>query len=105
MSEELKPGERYAGQFKSRAEVLCAIDCIMHHLNDECDNESWLALGVPDGGPWDVLGADTPDTRLEYYMQFAENGDEFEEMVELFAKIIRRVCFGRGDKYCKAGIG
>ena len=104
MSTELKPGERYAGQFKSRAEVLCAMDCIMHHLNDEYNTESWLTLGVPDGGPWDVLGADTPDARLEYYLPFAEDGAGFEMLVKLFAKIVRRVCFGRGDMYRKAGI-
>lgn len=84
-------------QVRSRAEVLCAMDEIMHHLNDECDIESWLVLGVPDGGP----RLELTDEQLAYYGAHAE---DFEEMVELFATIVRRTCFSaRTGKYKKAG--
>lgn len=71
---------------ESRAEVLLAMDVLMKHLNDEDDQTGWLMNGVPDGGPRVVLTAE----QSEYYGQFV---DEFEEMVKLFAAIVRRVCF------------
>lgn len=84
-------------RIRSRAEVLCAMDEIMHHLSDECDIEVWLVLGVPDGGPRPELTAD----QLAYYGVYAE---DFEEMVERFATIVRRTCFSaRTGKYKKAG--
>ena len=78
---ELTPRQR-----QSRAEALCLMDNLVRHLNDEDDQTGWLVNGVPDGGP--VLEL-TPEQR-EYYVQFV---DEFEEMVKLFATIVRRVCF------------
>lgn len=86
-------------RIRSRAEVLCAMDEIMHHLNDECDIASWLMLGVPDGGPRLELTAD----QLEYYGAYA--GDEdFEGMVERFATIVKLTCFSaKTGKYKKAG--
>lgn len=71
---------------QSRAEVLCLMDSLVAHLNDEDDQNSWLMNGVPDGGPRVVLTA----AQSEYYGQFV---DDFEEMVNLFARIVRRVCF------------
>jgi len=82
---------------KSRAAVLCAMDCIMHHLNDECDIEAWLMLGVPDGGPFDVMDDTSPAERLDYYESFADD-ETFEDMVKLFARIVKRVCF-KGSEY------
>ena len=76
--------DRYATA--SKAEALMAMDILMHHLNDECDAEGWLVNGVPDGGP---LLRMTQEQR-EYYGQFA---DDFEELAELFARTVRRVCF------------
>ena len=73
-------------QAESRAEVLLAMDVLMKHLNDEDDQTGWLMNGVPDGGPRIEM---TPAQR-EYYGQFV---DDFEEMVNLFARIVRRVCF------------
>ena len=82
---------------RSRAEVLCAMDCIMHHLNDEEDITGWLSEGVPDGGPFDVLDEEG-GPKSQYYGQFV---DDFEAMVEVFARTIRRVCFN--TKYAPAG--
>ena len=73
-------------QVESRAEVLLAMDVLMKHLNDEDDQTGWLMNGVPDGGPRIEM---TPEQR-EYYLQFV---DGFEEMANLFARIVRRVCF------------
>ena len=71
---------------ESRAEALMAMDVLMKHLNDENDQEYWLSDGVPDGAPPLRM---TPE-QLDYYSQFA--GD-FEEMVKVFARIVKRVCF------------
>lgn len=75
------------------------MDTIMHHLNDECDIVSWLMLGVPDGGPMLEL----TDEQLAYYGEYVEDED-FEDLVERFATIVRRTCFsGKTGKYKKAG--
>lgn len=71
---------------ESRAEVLCLMDSLVAHLNDEDDHNDWLLNGVPDGGPRVILTAE----QSEYYRQFV---DEFEEMVRVFARTVRRVCF------------
>jgi hypothetical protein len=71
---------------ESRAEVLLAMDVLMKHLNDEDDQMDWLVNGVPDGAPPLRM---TPE-QLDYYSQFA---DDFEEMVKVFARIVKRVCF------------
>ena len=71
---------------ESRAEALLAIDVLMKHIADECDIESWLVYGVPDGAPPLHM---TPE-QLEYYGQFV---DDFEDIVKVFAMIVRRVCF------------
>ena len=78
---------------RSRAEVLCAMDCVMHHLNDEDAIESWLACGVPDGLPWDVLNANAD--RYADYMGIAQDmsDEEFEQNVRLFACIVKRECY------------
>ena len=74
------------GEVRSRAECLMLMDNLVRHLNDEDDQNGWLMNGVPDGGPRVVLTAE----QSEYYGQFV---DDFEEMVELFARIVKRVCF------------
>lgn len=73
-------------QVESRAKCLMLMDNLVRHLNDEDDQTGWLMNGVPDGGPYLEM---TPEQR-EYYVQFV--GD-FEDMVKLFATIVRRVCF------------
>lgn len=71
---------------ESRAEVLLAMDVLMKHVNDEDDQTDWLVNGVPDGAP----PLRMTQEQLEYYGQFA---DDFEELVKLFAMVIKRVCF------------
>lgn len=71
---------------ESRAEALFAMDLLMKHLNDENDQEGWLMNGVPDGAP----PLQMTQEQLEYYEQFV---DGFEEITEIFARIVRRVCF------------
>lgn len=71
---------------KSRAEALMLMDNLVRHLNDEDDQTGWLMNGVPDGAPELRMTAEQQD----YYLQFV--GD-FEELVRLFARIVRRVCF------------
>ena len=78
--------ELNAAQIESRAECLMLMDNLVRHLNDEDDQTGWLMNGVPDGGPRIEM---TPEQR-EYYLQFV---DGFEEMANLFARIVRRVCF------------
>lgn len=74
-------------EMESRAEVLFAMDLLMHHLNDEDDIEGWLMNGVPDGAPVFRMS----DEHLGYYLACLDDG--FEDIVRLFAKIVRRVCF------------
>ena len=90
-----------AERTRSRAAVLCAMDCIMHHLNDECDIEAWLVLGVPDGGPFDVMDGTDPAERLDYYGSFTDD-ETFEDNVKLFARIVKRVCL-KGKEYLPHG--
>lgn len=71
---------------ESRAEVLMALDVLMKHLNDEDDQTDWLVNGVPDGAP----PLRMTQEQLDYYGQFA---DDFEEMVRVFARTVRRTCF------------
>jgi len=79
----------------SKAEILCAMDCLMHHLSDEDAIEPWLANGVPDGMDWTVLDYRTGRERTAEFMELAESmsDEDFEDMVRLFAATIRRECF------------
>lgn len=72
---------------ESRAEVLMLIDNLVRHLNDEDGQTGWLMNGIPDGAPELHMTME----QMEYYSQFV---DDFEGMVKVFAKIVRRVCFG-----------
>lgn len=80
------PATLYPRVVESRAEALLAMDVLMKHLSDEYDQEGWLVNGVPDGAPPLHM---TPE-QLEYYGQFV---DDFEDIVKVFAMIVRRVCF------------
>ena len=79
----------------SKAEVLCAMDCLMHHLNDEDAIDPWLVNGVPDGMDSSVLDYRTSRERTAQFVSMAESmtDDDFEDMVKLFAATIRRECF------------
>ena len=71
---------------ESRAKVLFAIDALMKHLNDEDDQTDWLVNGVPDGAPPLMITRE----QFEYYSQFV---DDFDDIVKVFARTVRRVCF------------
>lgn len=85
---------------KSHAEALAAMDCLLHHLNDEEAIEPWLSDGVPDSDSWGLLGADGdgPEAvtdRREYYEGLVRDMTigEFEGMTETFARIVKGQCF------------
>lgn len=71
---------------ESLAEVLMAMDVLMKHTNDEDDQLDWLVNGVPDGAP----PLRMTQEQLEYYSQFV---DDFEDIVKVFARTVRRTCF------------
>lgn len=87
------PGRPGAKNVESRAEVLCAMDCLVHHLNDEEQSVAWLRDAVPDGLPWDVLQSSS--SRREEYMDIASDmsDSDFESCVHLFACIVKAECF------------
>lgn len=78
----------------SRAEVLCAMDVLMHHLSDENSIEPWLANGMPDGLGTDILNPSSGKNRLYDYIDHGGMpDDDFEGIVKLFASIVRDECF------------
>ena len=79
-------------QVESRAECLMLMDNLIRHLNDEDDQTSWLMNGVPDGAP----DLHMTGEQLDYYRDFVP---DFEDCVELFARIVRRVCLKTRFEY------
>ena len=55
-------------------------------LSDENAQVDWLVNGVPDGAP----PLRMTQEQLDYYGQFV---DDFDEMVRVFARTVRRTCF------------
>lgn len=86
----------------SRAEVLAAMDCLMHHLNDEDAIEPWLQDGVPDGFEYNILNPNAARKRIEEYLSLLEDGpegdEEFERFCRLFGNILDYECFNRNGK-------
>ena len=87
---------RSSREIERRAEVLMAMDVIMKHLNDEVDQEYWLMDGLPDGAPPLRMTVD----QLEYYSQFV---DDFEDVVDVFARIVSSTCFEKNETYKPKG--
>lgn len=95
-----KIAEAEVGSF---AECLAAMDCLMHHMNDEDEIACWLQDGVPDSGNWRPFGRfsrleDAPDEsvdRQNYYEDLARDMtyDDYEKCVMMFAKAVKRQCF------------
>ena len=86
----------------SHAEVLAAMDCLVHHLNDEEASEGWLANYLPDGDDWHLLDVPSPGKayavaadRKRTYEDLARDMTygEYEDHVEAFARIVRTQCF------------
>lgn len=63
---------------ESRKNTVRAMDEIVRNFNDEDIIMTWLSVGVPDD-------ADDDD-----YAWFAENDDEFADLVKLFFRLFRR---------------
>lgn len=85
------------GEIESHAEVLAAMDCLMHHLNDEDAVAAWLQDGVPDSGNWQPFGFGhpPPEQRQEYYEGLVDGmtyGD-FEACAAIFAHTVKSQCF------------
>ena len=79
---------------RGKVEVVAAMDALMHHLNDEEALGPWLSDGVPDDMDHDVFPRDGKAKLDEYTAVYGDLSDEdFEDMVRLFATIVRRACF------------
>ena len=84
-------------EVESHAECLAAMDCLMHHMNDEDEIGAWLQDGVPDSDDWHPFEdvSSTPGDRRDYYTDLVRNmtyGD-YEACVEIFACAVKAQCF------------
>lgn len=90
---ENKLGEEIA----NRAEVLAAMDCLMHHLKNEDQLKQWTREIVPDEYNWNILDCDPAESaeRTRTYMELAKsmNRQRFEHCVYVFACIVRSEAF------------
>lgn len=79
---------------RGRVEVVAAMDALMHRLNDEESLVPWLSDGVPDDMDHNVFPRDGKAKLDEYMDVYGDMSDEdFDDMVRLFATIVRRECF------------
>lgn len=89
--------EELGQKIAERAEVIAAMDCIMHHLNDEDDFFQWTSVAVRDENNWNLLDWDPGEgaCRCEAYMNIARNMSDnaFECICRTFADIVRAQCF------------
>lgn len=78
---------------RSCAEVLAAMDCLMHHMSDEDELGAWIQDGVQDNDHWRM---NTPDqNRAEFYHDITEGMtyDDYEACVKIFACAVKAQCF------------
>jgi len=84
-------------KMQMRAEMLMAMDCLMHHLRDNEDRQQWVMNALREGLRRDILNyADNaPEIRALQYMSAAESmtDDQFMCVIYTFADIIRSQCF------------
>ena len=89
--------EELGVKIAERAEVLAAMDCLMHHLVDDEDFHQWCSVAIADENNWNILDWDmrAGASRCESYMELAKgmNGNSFECIVRTFADIVRAQCF------------
>lgn len=89
--------EELGPKVSDRAEVLAAIDCLMHHLKDDDQFFNFSAVAIKDEHNWNLLDWDplAGASRCESYMEIAKNMDEaeFDKIVMTFATIVRTECF------------
>lgn len=86
-----------AEEVDSHAECLAAMDCLMHHMNDEDEISCWLQDDVPDNDNWRPFEdiSSTPGDRRDYYTDLVRNmtyGD-YEACVKIFANAVKAQCF------------
>lgn len=91
---EAELGEKTA----NRAEVLAAMDCLMHHLKVNDHIKQWTEE-FPDENNWNILDWDPGEgaCRTEDYMLAASvmSDYKFENLVMMFATIVSGACFSR----------
>ena len=79
----------------SCAEILCAMDCLMHHLNDDNgqDLEDWMFSAIPANDKWKLMRTDK--TRKNFYYNIVKDmsPSSFEMIVMLFANFVKDKCF------------
>ena len=95
--------EKHGQRIVNKAEVLAAMDCLMHHLSDEEDFESWKINAMPDMFNWNILDWDPGEAskRTEDYVRAVENmtDHEYECITHMFADIVRCQCFDTKTLY------
>lgn len=91
--------EELGEEIANRAEVLAAMDCLMHHLRNEDQLEQWTMVAVKDERNWNILDWDPDESaeRTKNYMELAKSMDRrsFECIVHTFACIVKSECFGQ----------
>ena len=84
-------------EIANMAEVLAAMDCLMHHLKNEDQIEQWTGNAIPDEHNWNILDCDAAEgaERTRSYMELAKSmsRQRFERCVHLFACIVRSEAF------------
>lgn len=89
--------DEYGTKIAERAEVLAAMDCLIHHLNNDGQFFNWEKDAIKDEHNWNLLDWDQAAgaTRCKSYMELAKNMDEveFERIVMFFATIVKSECF------------
>lgn len=92
-------------EIANRAEVIAAIDCLMHHLKNEDQIKQWTGELVPDEHNWNILDWDAAEgaERTRSYMELAKSmsRQRFERCVHLFACIVRSEVFA---EYPREGV-
>ena len=93
---EYKDNQIPNSERQSCAEALAAMDCLMHHLNDEDEMAYWLQNAVPDNPFWSVLETEEIiGDRQAFYYDLTGNmtyGD-YEAYVRIFALAVKSQCF------------
>lgn len=84
-------------EIANMAEILAAMDCLMHHLKNECQLKQWTGEIVPDECNWNILDWDSAESaeRTRAYMELAKSmsRQRFERCVHVFACIVRSEAF------------
>ena len=92
-------------EIANRAEVLAAMDCLMHHLKNEDQLKQWTGEIVSDEYNWNILDWDPAESaeRTRAYMELAKSmsRQRFERCVHLFACIVRSEVFA---EYPREGV-